>query len=162
MSRQKEREALEAGSHEGGIVKNGPVSVPDYAGETIIPGRKIAQFSCVTSQDQAARLSRAFGSLAAAHSPPTMFGGPFFPAASVELPTKAERVRRLQAEANAGVVEMVHDIDKSLLALLGQVNELEGLKTPIVGIEAMVRELKPQIERWSIIVGGIAGKHKGR
>ena len=74
----------------------------------------------------------------------------------------AERVKALQAEANAGTVEMVQDLDKGLLALLDQVNELEGLKTPIVGIEAMVRELKPQIERWSVIVGGIAGKHKGR
>ncbi len=94
--------------------------------------------------------------------PPTIFGGPFVSAVIAPPISRAERVKALQAEANAGTVEMVQDLDKGLLTLLDLVNELEGLKTPIVGIEAMVRELKPQIERWSVIVGGIAGKHKGR
>lgn len=124
-----------------------------HCGGTIEPGHsvpEIIQCENVLSPEQAEALSRK-------HTQAILDGGMIF----VECESRVERVRRLMKEADADVGRMVWEVNEKLLAIQTLLSEIDECRSTRPGVQSLVQELKPQIDRWQGIVQGVGNRQAG-
>lgn len=79
----------------------------------------------------------------------------------LKQPTPAERIKLLQAEAEAEAHHLFDDFGDRLTKLQQMAREIEGLGNSFSHLAATAKELVPQIDRWATIVAGVQAK-RGR
>lgn len=80
---------------------------------------------------------------------------------ALKQPTAAERIKMLQAEADAEAHHLFDDFVAQIGKLRQMARELEGLGNSFALMSATAKELAPQIDRWATVAAGVQIK-RGR
>lgn len=79
---------------------------------------------------------------------------------AVQPPTRAERIKLLQQEAEAEANHLFDDFATKLYSLSVAADELVALGSSFAALSAAARELQPQIRQWASVVEGTRQKRR--